>query len=187
MKLQNESKMNRKMIIFDKSDPSLAFAKMVIFTFIFTSYFSCFFKLRSDTHQQWRPPTSIPHTHHLPLLLPCPLLHQLTQPTITNQPHRAQTTMEVVWALGNVFFKFFSLLFKLMFSFAFLGFVYVIYHETAPRWHTHIHATATSSCSQGGNEQLARRRRGGCNDEKEAKPQRQKQWDGMTPTPITRG
>ena len=105
MKLQNESKMNRKMIIFEKSNPSLTFAKMVIFTFIFTSHFSRSFKLRSDTHQQRRPPTSIPHTHHLPSLLPRPLLHQLMQPTITNQPHWAQTTIEVVWALGNVFFS----------------------------------------------------------------------------------
>jgi hypothetical protein len=32
----------------------------------------------------------------------------------------------------------------------FLGFIHVIYHETAPRQHTHAHATATSTCSWGG-------------------------------------
>jgi hypothetical protein len=37
----------------------------------------------------------------------------------------------------------------------------------ATRWHTHTHATATGTCSWGGNEPLAWRRQGGHNNEKE--------------------
>src|SRR5882757_5172270 len=50
--------------------------------------------------------------HHLlsPRPHPHPRPHQLMPPTTANQPHRAQTTTEVVWALGNLFFQvlFFS-------------------------------------------------------------------------------
>ena len=45
---KNELKNETKMIIFEKSNPSLAFAKMIIFTFIFTLHFCCSFKPRSD-------------------------------------------------------------------------------------------------------------------------------------------
>jgi hypothetical protein len=48
--LQNEMKMSRKMIIFEKWTPSLAFPKMIIFPFIFQSHFCSSFKLRSDAY-----------------------------------------------------------------------------------------------------------------------------------------
>jgi hypothetical protein len=48
MDFRIEVRMNPKMIIFEKSNPTLALGKMVIFTFIFTFHFYRSFKLRSD-------------------------------------------------------------------------------------------------------------------------------------------
>jgi len=61
--VQNEMKMNQKMTIFEKLNPSLAFVKMIIFTFIFPFHFCCSVKLCSDAqsfqwhHHQWRHPS----------------------------------------------------------------------------------------------------------------------------------
>jgi hypothetical protein len=99
--------MNRKMIIFEKLNPTLAFAKMVIFSFIFMFHFRHSFKLRYDasffavtttingdapSFGTPLPPQQL--CHHLPSPLPRTLAHRPTPPTAANQPH---------WALGNFF------------------------------------------------------------------------------------
>ena len=45
---QNETRIELKMVIFEKSNLMLAFAKVVIFTFIFTLHFHHNFKLHSN-------------------------------------------------------------------------------------------------------------------------------------------
>ena len=55
-------------------------------------------------HQRRRLTPLPPQLRHLPSPLPRPLPHRLSPPTTANQPHRAQTTTKVVWALGNLFF-----------------------------------------------------------------------------------
>src|SRR6202041_1799523 len=76
---QNETRMNRKMTIFEKSNHTLASAKMVIFTFIFMFHFRLSFKLRYDAHSDQPPSTATPSftplppqqvRHHLPSPLP---------------------------------------------------------------------------------------------------------------------
>ena len=80
-------KMDRKMIIFEKSNHALACTKIVIFTFIFTLHFSISnsFKLCSDM-SSFAVTTTI--THHC-------------QPQ--SPPQCPTTTSDVVWAPGKCF------------------------------------------------------------------------------------
>jgi hypothetical protein len=151
--------MNQKMIIFEKSNPNLALAKMLIFTFIFTFHFCCSFKLCSnaqsfainnDTHPPSFMPLPLPQPcHHLPSPLLCPLLHCLTPPAAANQPHQMSV---IIWALGN-FFKFFSFHFnQLILSFAFsrVYLCYSIQHGTPtpmPCWNSNLSHVQASTPS----------------------------------------
>ena len=125
--LQNESRMTQKMIIFAKWSTPPHFAKMLIFAFIILSFSHSIFIVLSNSAPmpnplQWQlfsisvqlpsinddaPPSPLPPPpqlhHHWLSPLPCPHPHQLTPSTTANQPHQAQT-MQVVWALGNIFF-----------------------------------------------------------------------------------
>ena len=77
--------MNRKMIIFEKSNHALACTKIVIFTFIFTLHFSNSFKLCSDM-SSFAVTTTITHYH---------------QPQ--SPPQHPITALDVVWAPGKCF------------------------------------------------------------------------------------
>ena len=83
--LKMKLKMNRKRIIFEKSNHALVCTKIVIFTFIFTLHFSNSFKLRSDM-SSFAVTTTI--THH----------HQPQSP-----PQCPTTALDVVWAPGKCF------------------------------------------------------------------------------------
>jgi len=114
--LQNEMRMNQKMVIFQKIEPYPWFYKNSHFHFHFHFSFSLCFQtplwhlIPCSDHHWWQHP--LPHTSttttttpsHLPSPLPCPLPHWLMPPTTANQLHWAQTMTDVVWALGNVFF-----------------------------------------------------------------------------------
>ena len=157
MNIKMRLRVNLKMIIFEKSNPSLTFAK---WWFWLSSWLSIFVILSNPAlmPNSLQSPSSttmapLPHTstppqlcHHLLSLLPCPLLHQLMPPTAANQLQPVQITskwQQVVWVLG---FFFWVLFFALQLTNVFICFFYVIYHEMVPRWLTHTHATAMSTC-----------------------------------------
>ena len=99
-----ETKINRKMILLEKSNPSLASAKTIIFPCIFLFHFRRSFKLRSNAYEsaylsRWH--INHPLSHALPPLQlhshpPSSLWHHLLscewpQTTPTTHPHHSAT------------------------------------------------------------------------------------------------
>src|SRR5271168_3416926 len=87
---KNEMKIKQKIRILQKSNPSLALGKLIIFPFIFPSHFRRSFELRSNAlaHQ---PPFHTPTTMGLPPLPPRSTT--LSPLTLVTTPESAPTPL----------------------------------------------------------------------------------------------
>jgi hypothetical protein len=82
------------MNIFEKSNPSLAFAKTVIFLFIFGSIFRCSFKLRSMSSSDHDHPLQRRRHAAIPSLPPSQRSHSYTR-TLAHGWHSLSLTVRV--------------------------------------------------------------------------------------------